>query len=696
MQAFISNFLRVFRPETSHAPHLPGHIEVATGVDAEVVSAETRRWILLAVGSIVIAGLLSSAVVVGRLPFISQFIDDPLWFKRCLVVHVDLALVVWFYAFIAGLISLVKSGSGSAIRKGAFIVSVVGVVGMLMGGVAKGAQPVLANYIPVIDHPFFLGGLGLFFLGVVVQFVHALISANRVSTGIALPASVPGETAVGLQASAIVVVLAGATWIATRAGMPGNLDIQTHFEFSVWGAGHVLQVANVAAMLAVWMWLMKRATGESMFTARQANMVFGALIVPHFIMPILTLRGPLDTLYHSGATFLMRWCIFPVTLFVLVRGFQHLWRHRGRVSDWTQKMAKAGFYASAGLTLFGFILGACIRSSTTLVPAHYHASLGGITAAFMAAAYLILAAIAERKPGTSLDDRFWRSCKRQLAVFGVGQLVFVLGFAIGGVYGLGRKTYASEQTARSLGELTGLTVMGVGGLFASDLTMLFLFIHAGRTFVARKFTGSRWLPWVSGIIMCALIWFIGWTGYWLIWDQPAQQIAMSTMQLVDLLPIFGEPMSRLFVVDRLVPSLLFFVVFFTHMLLPLGIAVGLAIHLMRVTRARLLPNRIVSFSIIGGIALAAFVIPAPLDQEAHMNEKVDSFTVDAWYMSPLAFGLRASFSANGIVVRSIWRSGFKCGCSMDTWKAPFAGELSGCSDAIEMSFVQSVFGRLPV
>jgi cytochrome c oxidase subunit I len=485
MQVLISNFLRVFRPETSYAPNVSSRVEVATEIDAEIVSAETRRWILLAIGSIVIAGLLSLAVVIGRLPFISQFIDDPLWFKRCLVVHVDLALVVWFYAFIAGLISLVKKGSESAIRKGAFIVSVVGVVGMLMGGVAKGAQPVLANYIPVIDHPFFLGGLGLFFLGVIGQFVHALISSKRESASLALPAWVPSEAAIGLQASAIVVVLAGATWISTTAGMPGNLDIETHFEFSVWGAGHVLQVANVAAMLAVWMWLMKRATGQSLFAPRQANMVFGTLIAPHFIMPILTLRGPLDTIYHSGATFLMRWCIFPVTLFVLIRGVQHLQRHRAGISTWTQKMARSGFYASAGLTLFGFILGACIRSSTTLVPAHYHASLGGITAAFMAAAYLILADIAERKTGDSLGKRFWQSCKRQLAVFGVGQLVFVLGFAIGGVYGLGRKTYASEQTARSLGEFTGLTVMGVGGILAAVGGVWFLVLALKRIFAWR-------------------------------------------------------------------------------------------------------------------------------------------------------------------------------------------------------------------
>ena len=61
-------------------------------------------------------------------------------------------------------------------------------------------------------------------------------------------------------------------------------------------------------------------------------------------------------------------------------------------------------------------------------------------------------------------------------MFGVGQTVFVLGFAIGGVYGLGRKTYAAEQHVRSIGEVTGLIVMGVGGLVAVAGGLWFLFL----------------------------------------------------------------------------------------------------------------------------------------------------------------------------------------------------------------------------
>ncbi len=176
--------------------------------------------------------------------------------------------------------------------------------------------------------------------------------------------------------------------------------------------------------------------------------------------------------------------------------------------------------------------------------------------------------------------------------------------------------------------------------YSSDLAMMFVLLHAARIFFARKFSGPRWLPWVSGVGLAALIWFIGWTGYWLLWDQPAQQVAVSSMRLLDALPIFGEPLGRLYVADRMVPSLLFFVVFFLHMLLPLGIAVGLAVHLVRVSRAKLFPNWQTTLAIFAGLSVASLVVPAPLDAQAQMAVKAPAFTVDAWYLTPLALALR--------------------------------------------------------
>jgi hypothetical protein len=310
-------------------------------------------------------------------------------------------------------------------------------------------------------------------------------------------ATLPADAATGLQAAALAFVLAGATWVATRASMPAGLDAWTRFEFSAWGAGHVLQVTNVAAMMAVWLWLLARATGRPVFGAARARLVFTLLIAPHFMMPLLTARGAMDSLYHSGATQLMRWGIFPVVLVVFALGLRHLRRHPMTGDDPIARMARAGFAASAGLTLLGFVLGACIRSSTTLVPAHYHASLGGVTVAFMAAGYLVCAAVrnghgtissAPLPAGKRASAAPGRSARWQLSLFGVGQAVFALGFGLGGLYGLGRKAYAGEQHVRTTGELVGLGVMGVGGLLATIAGgwFLVLMLRAMRGWWARR------------------------------------------------------------------------------------------------------------------------------------------------------------------------------------------------------------------
>lgn len=176
--------------------------------------------------------------------------------------------------------------------------------------------------------------------------------------------------------------------------------------------------------------------------------------------------------------------------------------------------------------------------------------------------------------------------------------------------------------------------------YSSDLVMLLLFIHATRMLFARKFAGARWLPWVSGVFLMALVWFIGWTGFWLVWDQPAQQVAVTSVKLLDTLPVWAEPLGRSFLANRLVPSLLFFVIFFLHMLLPLGIALGLVIHLLRLSRVKLLPDWRLAAAMTVGLLLAAALVPAPLDAEADMSLRPESFTVDAWYLTPLALGLR--------------------------------------------------------
>lgn len=114
------------------------------------------------------------------------------------------------------------------------------------------------------------------------------------------------------------------------------------------------------------------------------------------------------------------------------------------------------------------------------------------------------------------------------------------------------------------------------------------------------------------------------------------------MRALDVLPIFGEPMGRLFTSDRSVPSLLFFVVFFLHMLLPLAIAGGLALHLARLSRSRLLPSRGVCAWLTAAIVLAALALPARNAAPAYMAVKPEAFTMDWWYLWPLQLSARLS------------------------------------------------------
>src|SRR5690606_37901268 len=130
-----------------------------------------RRWLMLAAGSLLLAGFFAAFLVVGRAPLFGALPADPLFFRRCLVVHVDLSLGVWFYAFVAALFRLVPSRNGPGLMARVSVwVAAAGVVLMMLAAGIRDAAPVLSNYIPMIDHPLFAAGLLVFALGVAMSF----------------------------------------------------------------------------------------------------------------------------------------------------------------------------------------------------------------------------------------------------------------------------------------------------------------------------------------------------------------------------------------------------------------------------------------------------------------------------------------------------------------------------------------------
>jgi ferredoxin/coenzyme F420-reducing hydrogenase delta subunit len=173
--------------------------------------------------------------------------------------------------------------------------------------------------------------------------------------------------------------------------------------------------------------------------------------------------------------------------------------------------------------------------------------------------------------------------------------------------------------------------------YSSDACMFFALVHALRLFLERRFAGTRWLAWITGIAMLMILWFVGWTGYWLVWDQRAQHVAVGTARLLDVVPIFTDPMGRSFLTDSGISSFLFFVVFFLHMLIPLGLALGGWLHLARLSRPHFLTRTPMTLWVLGSLLLLSLAYPAENAAPARMTELGQSFSMDWWYLLPLVF-----------------------------------------------------------
>lgn len=438
---------------------------------AQRARVDRRRaigFVLLAVGSLLVAGLLAVLLVVARMPPFDRLVTDPTFFKRCLVVHVDLALVVWFYAFAAGLFALVPSRSiGNALGRTAFVPATVGAV-LLALSAGTGGRPILANYVPQLDAPLFRIGLVVVFVAIVVTFLDPkLLPGQEVESG-AYP--MPRAAITALRGAGLAVLFSALTFVGAAITLPAGLPAEAHAELLVWGGGHVLQFASVCTMLACWTLLLAPILRASPIDRRHAAWLVGLLVVPPALGPLLAIGGATTSTYQRGFTRMMQFGIAPAVLvflgLVLVRLRAHRRAHGLPLTD----VRVTGFLASAVLTVAGFVLGALISGPDTRVPGHYHASIGGVTAAAMALTVPLLEVLGL----PALGPRLSRLLPWQPVLLGGGQLVFAIGFSMAGAHGMRRKSYGAEQATRTLAETLGLSVMGLGGLVALVGGVLFL------------------------------------------------------------------------------------------------------------------------------------------------------------------------------------------------------------------------------
>ena len=136
--------------------------------------------------------------------------------------------------------------------------------------------------------------------------------------------------------------------------------------------------------------------------------------------------------------------------------------------------------------------------------------------------------------------------------------------------------------------------------YASDGLVLMMGVHIVREFAFGRFRGPRAFTWITGVPVAGLVIASGITGYWLVWDELAQYVAIATSEWFDWLGIFGEPIARNFLSPMSLDDRFFTLLIFIHIAVPLIALLVLWVHLQRLTRPQINPNR--------GLAVGTFVM----------------------------------------------------------------------------------------
>ncbi len=170
--------------------------------------------------------------------------------------------------------------------------------------------------------------------------------------------------------------------------------------------------------------------------------------------------------------------------------------------------------------------------------------------------------------------------------------------------------------------------------YASDGLIVVMLLHLLREFGLDHYRGVRWFSWMIGIPIMIFIYVSGITGYWLVWDQLAQYVALVSTEWLDKLPIFGEPIARNFVAPGSLDSRFFTLMMFIHIAVPLIALILLWVHLQRISKPRINPPRGLAAGTFLSMLALSLLHPAVSQGPADLARVPGALGLD-WFYLPL-------------------------------------------------------------
>jgi cytochrome c oxidase subunit I len=414
-------------------------------------------WLLLALSALALSTLCAVLLIAARTPLFGSVATSGELFGRALVLHVSLAVVIWFLACAAGFWTMAAGVAASPLRWTVLALAAAGLAAMVMPLFFGAAAPVLANYVPVLNHPVFLTGLSLFLAAV------ALCGAASLRGMVRQLKEGPVWRLGALLSLLVAAVALGAliTSIA-KALLPVS---QAAFEILAWGPGHILQFLHVILLMSVWTVLGEQVLGQPVAPRRWLAGLLLLAAAPVLAVPVIYLVYPIDSPdFRRAFTLLMALGVWPAAALLALRLLLQL-KRAGR-AVWSAPQAPA-LLMSALLFLLGCVLGTMIRNDTTMVPAHYHGTVGAVTLAYMALGYRLL-------PAFGVIGNQGRLVRWQPVLYGSGLMILALALAWSGWLGVPRKTLHVDVIVQYPAYFAAMSLAGLGGLLAISGAALFV------------------------------------------------------------------------------------------------------------------------------------------------------------------------------------------------------------------------------
>lgn len=405
------------------------------------VSAAARNltlgWLCLAVWALVLSGVFAFLVAIARTPLV-ELVAGRDYLYTALVAHVTFALNVWLLSFVAALWVIVAARLDAPLpARPAWVGLALGWIGTVFLAAVPlvgWGTPVMADYVPTLQHPLFYLGLSAYISGVGVTAVCFLTSLRKRPSGLPLEAQ-----ALALSACACLGAIASFVLVGVKGAASDYASL-------VWGGGHLLQTANSAALVATW-WM--TAPGRTRAWGVPVQVSFIGFVIAFAAVELFSVTSlPWD---FFAPVFWASLAVPVVTAWLVTAGILYR-RHKDtglRLHEVSPLLFSLALYGVGGLiALTGM-------ENDTRVTAHYHGVVGAVTIMFMGLTYRIFSWL-------GVGIQWKRVFRLQPYVYGSGLLLLIAGMFWAGEVGATRKTFEAIPKDPSL--LAASALIGIGAL----------------------------------------------------------------------------------------------------------------------------------------------------------------------------------------------------------------------------------------